>query len=238
MPRKTSVPHDRLIVALLANRMKEAEAMVKLLKEDVRMFEIGIPTFTALGPDAVAMVRRHDCRVLLDLKYHDIPSTVAAAVTNAAELGVDMMTIHAVGGFEMLGRAVDAIKSSAKNRATTPKLIAVTVLTSMESLGDIGVQFEVRDQVVRLAKMAKKAGFDGVVASPLEVRPVRVACGEKFLIVTTGIRPLGMAVQDQRRVSSPTMAIAAGADYLVVGRPVVLSRNPRMVVQSIIREIS
>ncbi|MBI4125904.1 MAG: orotidine-5'-phosphate decarboxylase [Deltaproteobacteria bacterium] len=238
MPRKASVPHDRLIVALLANRMKEAEAMVKLLKDDVRIFEIGIPTFTALGPDVVTMVHRHHSRVLLDLKYHDIPSTVAAAVTNAAELGVDMMTVHAVGGFEMLGRAADTMKSRAKTRATTPKLIAVTVLTSMESLGDIGVQFEVRDQVVRLAKMAKKAGFDGVVASPLEVRPVRVACGEKFLIVTTGIRPLGTAIQDQRRVSSPTMAMAAGADYLVVGRPVVESRNPKAVVQSIIREIS
>ena len=232
-------PHrDRLIVALLAHDIKEAERIVKLLKSDVRTFEVGLPTYTALGPDVLEMVHRNDCQCFLDLKYHDIPSTVSAAVTHATKLGVAMMTVHAAGGAEMLLGAAEAARSAAKTRSTTPKMIGVTVLTSIETLADIGIQFEVRDQVVRLAKMAKKAGLDGVIASPLEVRPVRAACGDAFLIVTTGVRPVGSARQDQRRISSPVMAISAGADYLVIGRPVLQSRDPKAMVQSILKEIS
>ncbi len=229
---------ERLIVALLADSMKEAEAMVKLLKGDVHTFEVGAPTYTSLGPDVVKMIHHHGCRVYLDLKYHDIPSTVAKAVAAATKLGVAMLNVHASGGEEMLRRSVDAARDAAGGKSKMPMVFGVTVLTSMESLGDIGIQFEVREQVVRLAKLSHECGLHGVVASPLEIAPIRKACGEKFIIVTTGVRPIGSAAQDQRRIASPIMAIAAGADYLVVGRPVVQAKDPRSVVRQILKEIS
>jgi orotidine-5'-phosphate decarboxylase len=238
MPGKPKIDKDRLIVALLAETMRDAEKMVKLLKEDVHTFEVGIPTYTALGPDVVKMVHQHGCRVFLDLKYHDIPSTVAKAVASATKLGVAMLNVHASGGHEMLSQSVDAARQVAGSKSKAPKLFAVTVLTSMETLADIGIQFEVREQVVRLAKMSKECGLDGVVASPLEIAPIRKVCGEKFLIVTPGVRPIGAAAQDQRRIASPIMAIAAGADYLVIGRPVVQAKDPKAVVKQILKEIS
>lgn len=228
---------DRLIVALLADTMKDAEGMVKLLKGEVHTFEVGAPTYTALGPDVVKMIHHHGCRVYLDLKYHDIPSTVYKAVSTATKLGVAMLNVHAAGGDEMLKHTVQAALDVSGSRAKMPLLFAVTVLTSMESLADIGVQFEVREQVVRLANLSRECGLHGVVASPLEIAPIRKACGEKFLIVTTGVRPLGSAAQDQRRIASPIMAIAAGADYLVIGRPVVQAKDPRAVVRQILKEI-
>ena len=238
MSEKPVTDKDRLIVALLSESMKDAETMVKLLKEEVHTFEIGIPTYTALGPDVIKMVHGHGCRVFLDLKYHDIPSTVAKAVGVATKLGVAMLNVHAAGGHEMLVRSVESAQHAAGSKSKMPKLFAVTVLTSMESLGDIGIQFEVREQVVRLAKLSKDSGLHGVIASPLEIQPIRKACGDKFLIVTPGVRPLGSAALDQRRISSPIMAIAAGADYLVIGRPVVEAKDPRAVVRQILKEIS
>lgn len=238
MAEKPGTHQERLIVALLSDSMKETEAMVKLLKGDVHTFEVGAPTYTALGPDVVRMIHGHGCRVFLDLKYHDIPSTVAKAVAAATKLGVAMLTVHAVGGHEMLVLSLEAAQSAAGGKSKCPKLIGVTVLTSMESLGDIGVQFEVREQVVRLAKLAKECGLHGVLASPLEIAPIRKACGDKLLIVTPGVRPLGAAAEDQRRIASPIMAIAAGADFLIIGRPVVQAKDPRAALRSILKEIS
>ena len=238
MTEKPITNKDRLIVALLADTMKDAEGLVKLLKSDVKIFEIGSPTFTALGPDVIKMIHNHGCRVFLDLKYHDIPSTVAKAVSTATKLGVAMLNVHASGGHHMLVRSVEAAQFAAGSKAKMPKLIAVTVLTSMESLGDIGVQFEVREQVVRLAKLSKECGLHGVQASPLEISPIRKACGEKLLIVTPGVRPIGSAAEDQRRISSPIMAIAAGADFLVIGRPIMQAKDPKAVVKQILKEIS
>ena len=238
MVEKPNTSKERLIVALLAETMKEAEAMVKLLKDEVHTFEVGAPTYTMLGPDVIRMIHDHGCRVFLDLKYHDIPSTVARAVGNATKLGVAMLTVHAAGGHEMLVRTVEAAQHVAGSKAKMPRLIAVTVLTSMESLGDIGVQFEVREQVVRLARLARESGLHGVLASPLEIAPIRKACGEKLLIVTPGVRPIGAAAQDQRRIASPIMAIAAGADFLIIGRPVVQAKDPKAVVKQILKEIA
>jgi len=218
--------------------MKQAQGLVNLLKDDVHIFEVGMPTYTALGPDVIKMIKDNGCDVFLDLKYHDIPSSVAQAVGLATKLGVRMLTVHASGGTEMLRRAVEMAHYTAGGKAKAPKMIAVTVLTSMDTLGDIGVQFEVRDQVVRLAKLAQQTGLDGVLASPLEIRPIRNACGNKFIIVTPGVRPIGSDAQDQRRIASPVMAIAAGADYLVVGRPVVHAKDPRAVVKQILKEIA
>lgn len=238
MTMKPKGERDRLIVALLSNTMKQAESTVKLLKKDVSTFEVGAPTFTSLGPDVIKMIHHNGCKVYLDLKYHDIPSTVYKAVTAATKLGVAGLNVHASGGDEMLKNTVEAAKDAAGSKSKMPSLIGVTVLTSMESLGDIGVQFEVREQVVRLAKLSKLCGLDGVVASPLEIAPIRRACGDKFLIVTTGVRPLGSAAQDQRRIASPIMAIAAGADFIVIGRPIVEAKDPRSVVQQILKEIT
>lgn len=238
MPTKPKTEKERLIVALLADTMKEAEKFVQLLKEDVHTFEVGLPTYTSLGPDVIKMIHDQGCRVFLDLKYHDIPSTVAKAVGTATKLGVWSLDVHAAGGHDMLTRAVDAARHAAGSKAKMPKMLAVTVLTSMESLGDIGVQYEVREQVVRLAKLSKSCGLHGVLASPLEIAPIRKACGDKFMIVTSGVRPIGSDAQDQRRIASPIMAIAAGADYLVMGRPVVQAKDPRVVVKQILKEIS
>lgn len=238
MKAKKPVVKDRLIVALLADSMNEATKLVRLLKKDVHIFEVGMPTYTMLGPDVIKMIHHEGCKVFLDLKYHDIPSTVARAVAAATKLKVSMLNVHAAGGSEMLKSSVDAALQAAGSRAAMPKLVAVTVLTSMDSMADIGIQFEVRDQVVRLAKLSQHCGLDGVVASPLEIKPIRNACGEKFLIVTTGVRPLGSAAEDQRRIASPIMAIAAGADYLIIGRPIIQAKHPLEVVQQILKEIS
>lgn len=238
MAEKPDNSKDRLIIALLADTMKDAEGMVKLLKGDIHTFEVGAPTYTALGPDVIKMITDHGCRVFLDLKYHDIPSTIARAVSAATKLGVWMLTVHAAGGHEMLVRSVEAAQHAAGGKSKMPRIVAVTVLTSMESLGDIGIQFEVREQVVRLAKLAKECGLQGVLASPLEIAPIRKTCGDKFLIVTPGVRPIGAAAQDQRRIASPIMAIAAGADYLIIGRPIVQAKDPRAVVRSILKEIA
>ncbi|HPW45399.1 MAG TPA: orotidine-5'-phosphate decarboxylase [bacterium] len=237
MAEKAGSNKDKLIVALLAESMKDAEKMVKLLRDDVKTFEVGAPTYTSLGPDVIKMIHDNGCKVYLDLKYHDIPSTVAKAVGAATKLGVSMLDVHAAGGHDMLVRTVEAAQFAAGSKSKMPLLFAVTVLTSMESLGDIGVQFEVREQVVRFAKMAKESGLHGVLASPLEIKPIRKACGEKFLVMTSGVRPIGSAAQDQRRISSPIMAIAAGANYIVIGRPVYQSKDPKAVVKQILKEI-
>ena len=238
MLQKPTGNQGRLIVALLTEEMKEAERMVKLLKKNVKFFEVGAPTYTALGPDVIKMIHGNGCKVYLDLKYHDIPSTVAKASAVATKLGVAMLNVHASGGHDMLNRTMEAVKYAAGSKSKMPIILGVTVLTSMESLGDIGVQYEVRDQVVRLAKMSKGCGCHGVVASPLEIAPIRKACGSKFIIVTPGVRPIGTDVQDQRRISSPVMAIAAGADYIVVGRPIVQSKDPQSVVKQILKDVS
>lgn len=228
---------DRLIVTLLASTMNEGVKFIKLLKKDIHIFEVGLPTYTTLGPDVVKMVHNEGCKVFLDLKYHDIPSTVAKAVESAAKLKVAMLTVHASGGSEMLRRSVESAVHTAGSSVNRPKIIATTVLTSMDSMADIGIQFEVREQVVRLAKMSQKCGLDGVIASPLEIKPIKDACGNNFLIATSGVRPIGSATQDQRRFSSPIMAIAAGADYLIVGRPILQSKHPVEVVHQILAEI-
>lgn len=238
MTMKPRTHKDRLIVALLSDTMKQAESLVKLLKKDVHTFEVGAPTYTSLGPDVIKMIHNHGCKVYLDLKYHDIPSTVFKAVRAATKLGVAGLNVHASGGEEMLRSTVDAAKDAAGSKSKMPSLFAVTVLTSMDSLADIGIQFEVREQVVRLARLARHCGLHGVLASPLEIAPIRKACGDKFLIMTTGVRPLGTAAQDQRRIASPIMAIAAGADFLIIGRPIVQDKDPRAVVQRILKEIT
>lgn len=230
-------PHERLIVAIDGITLKDAERLVRLLKDEVEIFQVGLPLYTAVGPDVIKMIKDHGSRVFLDLKYHDIPSTVARAVYVASKFGAFMINVHASGGHKMLGEALAASRDATGGK-NSPVMLAVTVLTSMESLGDIGVQYEVREQVVRLAMLAKQEGYKGVLASPLEIKPIRKACGLAFIIVTPGIRSIGAEYDDQKRISGPKQAIEAGADYLIMGRPITEQKDPLAAVRAIIKEMS
>lgn len=230
-------PKDKLIIALDGDSLKHAAKLVDTLKHDVTNFKIGMQLFTACGPDSIEMVKDHGGKVFLDLKYHDIPSTVAKAVYIATKHKVAMINVHATGGRKMMAEALAAARD-ASGGDEPPMIIGVTVLTSMESLGDIGIQFEIREQVIRLAQLAQEIGLAGVLASPLEIQPIRQACGKKFVIMTPGIRLAGTHLDDQARIASPKQAIAAGADYLVIGRPVTEAKDPLNVVKSILKDMA
>ena len=227
-------PRDRLIVALDVPDAATARAMVDRLAGRVGMFKIGSQIFTAAGPDFVREVIARGEKVFLDLKFHDIPNTVAGAVSSAGQLGVSLVDVHAIGGKEMLEAAVGALP------AMGIRLLAITILTSHDekTLGSIGVSGSVADSVRRLAVLAKGAGADGVVASPQEVALVREACGKDFLIVTPGIRATGAARGDQARTATPAAAVAAGADYIVVGRPILEAHDPAAAADAIVRELT
>jgi orotidine-5'-phosphate decarboxylase len=229
-----TTPRDRLIVALDVQDAATARTMVDRLAGHVGMFKIGSQIFTAAGPDFVREVIARGEKVFLDLKFHDIPNTVAGAVSSAGQLGVSLVDVHALGGKAMLEAAVGALP------AMGIRLIAITILTSHdeETLASIGVTGSVADCVRRLAVLAREAGADGVVASPQEVAPVREACGRDFLIVTPGIRPAGSARGDQARTATPAAAVAAGADYIVVGRPILEAPDPAAAADAIVRELT
>ncbi len=227
-------PRDRLIVALDVADAATARAMVDRLAGHVGMFKVGGQIFTAAGPDFVREVIARGEKIFLDLKFHDIPNTVAGAVSAAGQLGVSLVDVHALGGKEMLEAAVGALP------AMGIRLLAITILTSHDekTLGSIGVSGSVADSVRRLAVLAKGAGADGVVASPQEVALVREACGKDFLVVTPGIRPAGSSRGDQARTATPAAAVAAGADYIVVGRPILEAHDPAAAADAIVRELT
>lgn len=224
--------------------------LAQSLASVVGIFKINIQLFTAAGPAAVARLNQLGSGIFLDLKYHDIPNTVKGAVGSAVALpGVHLLDVHALGGLEMMQAAVKARDEARASRASTPKLLAITVLTSMDNvaLRAVGVAGPASRRVVQLARLAKKAGMDGVVASPQEVRAIRRACGKDFLIVVPGIRPVvGGAssgkrkhkTDDQARVATPAEAIRAGADYLVIGRPITGAPDPEAAARAILEEIS
>jgi len=226
---------DKLIIALDGDNLEHAAKLVDMLKGEVANFKVGMPLFTACGPSVVKMIQDHGGKVFLDLKYHDIPSTVAKAVYVATKMGVAMINVHATGGRRMMAEALAASRDAGAKQP--PMIIGVTVLTSMESLGDIGIQYEIREQVVRLAQLAQEVGLSGVLASPLEIQPIRKACGNKFTIVTSGIRSVGTHLDDQARIASPKQAIHAGADYLVIGRPVTEAKDPLLALKGILKEM-
>ena len=226
-------PRDRLIVALDVPKADAARALVDRLSGGVGMFKVGSQLFIAAGPDLVHEIVAGGERVFLDLKFHDIPNTVAGAVASASRLGVSLVDVHGLGGRAMIEAAVGALP------AMGTRLLAITVLTSHdeESLGEIGVNGSMAESVRRLAVLARDAGADGVVASPHEVALIRGACGSGFLIVTPGIRPAGATAGDQVRAATPAAALAAGADYLVVGRPITEAPDPRAAADAIVREM-
>ncbi len=216
--------------------MAPAYALARRLAGSIGMFKVGSELFTAEGPQAVEKLAGLGAGIFLDLKFHDIPNTVAGAVSAAARLpGVRLLDLHTLGGFEMARAAATALHRT----RTRARLLGVTVLTSHDaaSLRRMGIRREPRTWAVQLAKLAQKAGLDGVVASAHEVRAIRNACGKSFLIVVPGIRPGSSAAADQARVATPGQAIRAGADYLVVGRPITEAPDPRAAAGQIVEEI-
>lgn len=231
----------KLIVALDVDTAAKARDLVNALRGIVGMFKIGSQLFTAAGPALVREIVNSGERVFLDLKFHDIPNTVAAAGVEAARMGVSIFNVHAGGGSDMMSRTVEAVTKSAEDEGLTkPHIIAVTVLTSsnQKTLAEVGISSSPADLVRHFALLAEAAGLDGVVASPHEVRLIRAAVKKSgFIVVTPGVRPAGSTPGDQSRVTTPREAIAAGADYLVVGRPILSAPDPVEAAQRIIREM-
>ena len=224
---------DKLIIALDVETPAKALDLVRQLYTVAGMFKVGSQLFTSAGPQIVKDIIALDSKVFLDLKFHDIPHQVSGAARAAAELGVSLFTIHASGGSEMMRRAVEAVSG------TETKVLAITVLTSIDAtiLSEIGVTSSPGDSVLRLVKLAEAAGVDGVVASPQEIESIRRVVPD-FLIVTPGIRPATSQSEDQKRIATPATAIAAGASYLVVGRPITGAANPLETAREIVAEMA
>ncbi|MCX8118553.1 MAG: orotidine-5'-phosphate decarboxylase [Desulfobacterota bacterium] len=234
-------PQDRIIFALDVEHFHEAQQWVSLLKDRIGLFKVGKQLFTHSGPKVIDMIIQKGQRVFLDLKYHDIPNTVAKAGEEATRHQVAMFNLHALGGFEMMKKTVEASRAVAKQLSIPrPLILAVTILTSMDeaTLKEVGIEGPLEEEVGRLAELAQKAGVDGVVASPREIGIIRKRCGQEFLIVTPGIRHPTDPKDDQRRTLTPREAIEAGADYLVIGRPIKEARDPIEALQRIVEDIS
>jgi orotidine-5'-phosphate decarboxylase len=229
-------PRDRLIVALDVSSAAAAQRIVSAVGDSAHIYKVGKQLFTAEGPQIVRDLVASGRRVFLDLKFHDIPNTVAAAVAEAAKLNIAMLTVHGSGGGKMLRAAVEA----ASKVDVPPMILAVTVLTSMEDsdLPGIGVRGTVIDQTLRLATLAITNGCDGIVTSAHEVRELRSELGDDFAIVTPGVRPPGSAKGDQARVVTPAEAMAAGATHIVVGRPITAAPDPAAAAKEILQQVS
>jgi orotidine-5'-phosphate decarboxylase len=235
----TPSPADRIIIALDVPTKEEGIALVGRLA-DARTFKVGLELFTAEGPALFRKLKVLRKDIFLDLKLHDIPNTVAGAVRSACRHGVQMMTLHTSGGREMMAKAAGEAKAAADaGKGPKPILLGVTVLTSLKGpdLEEVGMSSDVASQVLRLAGLAKAAGLDGVVCSPQEIEVLRREFGRDLVIVTPGIRPVWAAAQDQKRIMTPAEAVAKGADYLVIGRPITGAPSPNEVFLRIAEEI-
>lgn len=221
----------KIIVALDYDNQHQVVEITKKLDPELCRLKIGKELFTACGPDIVNRVQDQGFDVFLDLKFHDIPVTVAKACKSAAKLGVWMLNVHALGGSEMLNAARAAIDET-ENK---PYLIAVTILTSFNQsqLWELGLQTDIETQVIKLAQLAKKAGMDGIVCSAMEAKSLRKQLGEAFILVTPGIRPEGSQENDQKRIMTPKMAMQNGVNYLVIGRPITQASDPIAVLHDI-----
>ena len=230
---------NKIIIALDVQTKEEGMALVGKLK-DARTFKVGLELFTAEGPALFRKLKALRKDVFLDLKLHDIPNTVAGAVRAAFRHGVRMMTIHTSGGREMMAKAAETARHvSQELKCPKPILLGVTVLTSLKGteLVEIGVTGDVSAQVLRLAGLAKAAGLDGIVCSPQEIEVLREEFGKDLVIVTPGIRPLWAASQDQKRIMTPAEAVARGADYLVIGRPITGAPSPEEAFLRVVEEL-
>jgi len=232
---------NKLIVALDVDTVDQARQLVARLRDVVGMFKVGSQLFTSAGPALVREIVGGGNKVFLDLKFHDIPNTVAAAAVEATRLRVSIFNVHASGGSEMMERTAQAVaETSQQEQLPKPAVIAVTLLTSANeaTLREIGIDAPPEKLVSHLARMAASAGLDGVVASPLEAPVIRIATSPDFLIVTPGVRPSGSTAGDQKRITTPREAIERGADYIVVGRPILSAPDPVYAATQIIEEIA
>jgi len=232
---------NKLIIALDVETPTEARRLVESLRGLAGMFKVGSQLFTSAGPELVREIVNSGERVFLDLKFHDIPNTVAAAAVEATRLGVSMFNVHASGGSAMMRRTAEAVREcGVRERIAPPIIMGVTVLTSSDetTLGEVGLTERTDQLVMRLAQLAANSGLDGVVASAREVSLVRKAVSRSpFVIVTPGVRPTGSSTDDQSRVMTPREAIDAGADYIVVGRPILRAPDPVLAAQQVIAEM-
>jgi len=235
---------EKLVLALDVDDFKKAEELVNKLSDYVGVFKIGSQLFTAEGTKVVNMVNKRGGKVFLDLKFHDIPNTVARAAEVVTKLGVYIFTIHISGGYKMMKSVAEATaKTSRALGIRKPLILGVTLLTSINQEvleKEIGIKKRLKEQVVNLAKLAQTAGLDGVVASPWEIKDIKAACGDDFIILTPGIRPAGRILDhrdDQERIMTPREAIKLGADFLVIGRPIRNASDPVEAAKKILREM-
>jgi orotidine-5'-phosphate decarboxylase len=232
-------PKEKIILALDVEHFDEAQRLVLQFRHHVGMFKVGKQLFTHCGPKIVDFIKLKGSKVFLDLKYHDIPNTTAKASIEAAKLGVDMLNVHTAGGLTMMREARTALHDACKElRIPRPKIIGVTVLTSMddEELKRVGIEMPVRELVGKRALLAKEAGLDGVVASGQELETIRERCGRDFVIVTPGVR-IDENKNDQKRVTTPRNAVEKGATYIVLGRAITAADSPEELLNQVIRDI-
>ncbi|HTF99310.1 MAG TPA: orotidine-5'-phosphate decarboxylase [Nitrospirota bacterium] len=233
---------DRIVLALDVDSDKEALGLVSELKDSVGLFKVGHQLFTAYGPDIVRSIIKNGGRVFLDLKYHDIPNTVAKASVEATKLGVAIFNVHALGGLDMMKAASEAARETAHHiSGPAPLVLAVTVLTSMDERNlrhELKISRSLPREVAHLARMAQRARLDGVVASPQEVKMLRKAVRQPFVILTPGVRPSWSGKNDQKRTMTPAEAVSIGADYIVIGRPILAARDRREAVRKVLDELN
>lgn len=232
---------ERLIVALDFHKFDDVKNLVNELGDEVVFYKVGMELFYSEGVKVIDWLKEQNKKIFLDLKLFDIPNTVAGGLCSLMRHGVDILNVHASGGMEMMEAAILSLRAESERlQIPCPKLIAITILTSMDQNEWEGLGYDKIDmtkQTVHLAKLAQFAGLDGVVSSPQEAKMIRQACGKNFLIVTPGIRPVGSDIDDQSRVSLPRYAIENGSNYLVVGRPIRSAENPLQAARSILEEI-
>ena len=231
---------ERLIAALDVHTLDDVKKLVAELGDSVSYYKVGMELYYSIGREVIEYLNKENKEIFLDLKLHDIPNTVAEGLCSLMNLGVSMLNVHASGGYTMMKIAADKLRAAAREAgAKVPKIIAVTVLTSIgdDDWKKLGYTCPISEQVVRLAKLAKEAGLDGVVASPNEATLIREACGKDFLIVTPGVRPVWSAKNDQSRIATPSAALKNGATHLVVGRPIRTADSPKEAAEKIIAEM-
>ncbi|MEM8780348.1 MAG: orotidine-5'-phosphate decarboxylase [Cyanobacteria bacterium P01_G01_bin.49] len=229
------LPADRIIVPLDVANQEEAIALLAKLPQ-VSFWKVGLQLFLAAGPDILKRLKDQQKRIFLDLKFHDIPNTVAGACGSASQYGVDLLTLHATAGRDALLAATQAISQ----QSSPPKLLAITLLTSLNSRDlafDLKIPLELSEYVLQMALLAQESGINGAVCSPQEVAQLREVCGKDFMLVCPGVRPTWAQAGDQRRVMTPKKAITAGADYLVIGRPITMADDPVVAWERIISEL-
>lgn len=231
---------DRIITALDVHSLEDMKKLVETLGDSVSFYKVGMELFYSTGPDAVRYLKDQGKHVFLDLKVHDIPNTVGQSVRALTRLGADLMTLHGTGGRAMMEAAAEAVRDeAAKLNIERPRLLAVTVLTSIDedAWKEIGGKYSIAESVKNLAKLAKEAGIDGTVSSPYEAKEIREMNGPDFLIVTPGIRPTFAVANDQKRFTTPSQALRDGASHLVIGRPITKAADPKEAAEKILAEI-